>query len=116
MLIAMDTQKNITSGNTSKGLVVLLTLFMAASILIAAVDGSPHFQTFYTNFSQLVSGPIIILLLPFGFKIDMASIKVIGTICAMFLVMQTLLVASRKCRIPYMGIYITIWFITGFVL
>jgi hypothetical protein len=117
--MAMDNRKIITSGKASKGLVVLLTLFIAASILIAAIDSSqasPQFQTFYLYFSQLISGPIIIMLLPFGFKIDMAGIKVIGTICAVFMVILTLLVASRQCRISYTGIYITLWFVSGYVL
>jgi hypothetical protein len=117
--MVMDNQKINTSGKASKGLVVLLTLFIAASILIAAIESSqvsPQFQTFYKYLSQLISGPIIMLLLPFGFKIDLPSVKIIGTICAVFIVVLTFLVASRKCRISNMGIYITIWFITGYVL
>ena len=56
------------------------------------------------------------MLLSFGFKIGMAGIKVIGTICAVFMVILTLLVAYRQCRIPYVGIYITLWNVTGYVL
>jgi hypothetical protein len=115
----MDNQKNTSSGKTRKGLVLLLIIFIVASIFIAAIDSSqasPQFQTFYLYFSQLVSGPIMILLWPLGITLGKAGIKAIGIICVVLIVMLTLLVASRKCQIPFMGIYITIWFATGYVL
>ena len=115
----MDYKVRMSSGRVSKGLVVLVAIFIAASILMAAIDSSqasPQFGTFYKYFSQLISGPIIILLLPFGYKIDIASIQVIGTICAVFIFTLTLLVAYGKCRVPFLGIYITLWFAAGYVM